>query len=85
MRWLRMAVCLYIYGTLTMNGILLLISPRLHHYLPFLFRLTPIFNCSYGPAGGANKYPVNLLVVRIIGAIYLIPVIVWSVTVLCNK
>ncbi len=60
-------VGLYILFAILVNGIFLSFIPRLHYKLPLLFRITPIFNCSYGSRGGTNKRTVPIIAIRLYG------------------
>jgi hypothetical protein len=60
-------VGLYILFAILVNGVFLSFIPNYHRKLPFLIRITPIFNCSYGSRGGANKFNVPLLAIRLYG------------------
>jgi hypothetical protein len=65
-------VGLYILSAILVNGLFLSFIPHLHYKLPFLFRITPIFNCSFGSRGGTNKRPVPLIAIRLYGIALLI-------------
>jgi hypothetical protein len=58
---------IYILFAILVNGVFLSFIPSYHCKLPFLIRITPIFNSSYGSRGGTNKFNVPLLAIRLYG------------------
>ncbi len=65
-------VGMYILFAILVNGVFLSFIPHLHYKLPILFRITPIFNCSFGSRGGANKRSVPIIAIRLYGIALLI-------------
>src|SRR5271156_5939099 len=57
---------------LTINGIVMTVSPKHFGYVPRWLRMHGIFNTSYGSRGGANRYPIQPWLVRMKGVLYLL-------------
>jgi hypothetical protein len=77
MAWLLRGGWRVFWVVVAINSLILIVTPSVHPKLPWWIRITPIFNCSYGPHGATNRFPVPILAARIVGAIYLIVALIF--------